>query len=457
MPRSAKFATTGPLNLPSSKLGALGALAVPCFRPTQWLLAISLALGNASGAALEYAPAPPDNPLRGLVPYVSASGKDRFPHSMEFRYFALNDLMKGPRQFDWGPVESTLAEVNGRGNQLIFRVYCEYPGKDLAVPGFLVDAGVTITRWTHEGNGRVNHTPDYESPELREALADFIHAMGRRYDGDPRIAFITAGLLGSWGEWHTHPRQDLWASKPVQREIMDSYREAFPTTKILLRYPAGPDDRMRAENHDRPFGYHDDSFCWATLDTGNKRDAWFFETSMKAAGATDKWQHHPIGGEIRPELWERSFTADRHPRDQGFVDCVERTHVTWLMDSGLFDIRIPMDPARKSAALRETARMGYELHISNAEWSDGILSLTVENRGVAPFYHDWPVEIEMDGTRETTNWKLTGVLPDEPCTWSIRMAEKGRCRIRIPNPMKGGRPLRFANRNQGDEWLTIIP
>ena len=39
------------------------------------------------GASLEYAPAPPDNPLRGLVPYASASGKAQFPHSMEFLYY----------------------------------------------------------------------------------------------------------------------------------------------------------------------------------------------------------------------------------------------------------------------------------------------------------------------------------------------------------------------------------
>ena len=39
-------------------------------------------------------------------------------------------------------------------------------------------------------------------------------------------------------------------------------------------------------------------------------------------------------------------TARRHPRDQGFVRCVERLHATWLMDTGLFDERFPTPDGR---------------------------------------------------------------------------------------------------------------
>ena len=72
-------------------------------------------------------------------------------------------------------------------------------------------------------------------------------------------------------------------------------------------------------------------------------------------------------------------------------------HATWLLDSGLFDTRIQMDEKRKATALRETARMGYEFYISSVDWREGMISLTVENRGVAPFYYDWPIEIKVDG------------------------------------------------------------
>lgn len=428
------------------------------FSPRLLIVLVTLAATElAFAGSLEYAAAPLDNPLRGLVPYTSASGKARFPHSMEFCYFPLAELMQGAREFDWATVDKTLDEVSGRGNQLVFRVYCEYPGKGPAVPAFLMDAGLQLTKWTNESDGKVSYTPDYENDTLRKALAEFVLALGKRYDGDPRVAFITAGLLGSWGEWHTSPRNDLSASKEVQREIMDLYAHAFTKTKILLRYPTGANSSRYADNHERPFGYHDDSFCWATLVTGREKDSWFFEPSMKAAGATEKWKLFPIGGEIRPELWRQSFTAHRHPRDQGFVECVERLHVTWLMDSGLFDLRFPMDQQRKESALQETAHLGYELYVSNFSWEEGVLTLTVENRGVAPFYYDWPVEIEVGGKRRMTDWKVSGILPGEPRKWSINLARFDEFKIRISNPMKGGKPLRFANRDQGKDWLVLKP
>lgn len=417
-----------------------------------------LLLGTPARAVeLEYAPAPLDNPLKGLVPYVSASGKNRFPHSMEFRYFPLDAVMTGPSRFDWSPIEKTLAEVNGRGNQLVFRIYCEYPGKGLEIPRFLVDQGVKVTAWKDD-EGKTCHTPDWGDPVLRKALATLIAALGTKYDGDPRVAFITAGLLGKWGEWHDYPREELWAKKDVQREVMDAFAKAFTRTKILLRYPAGPKTYWHAENSRRPFGYHDDSFGWATLDTGKKKDSWFFEPSLKAAGATQKWKTFPIGGELRPELWKSSFTDRRHPRDQGFVKCVERTHASWLMDTGLFDVRIPMDARRKAAALKEVARLGYELYVSKAEWKNGELSVTLVNRGVAPFYHDWSVQVRAHGEKRNVapkTWRLSEILPGPPVTWRVKIGRSKAYQLRVPNPMKGGKPLRFANKEQGKEWLGI--
>ena len=110
-----------------------------------------------------------------------------------------------------------VAEIASAGRHAVFRFYLEYPNKPLALPQFLVDAGVTIhTNIVTEGVSKERMlTPDYEDPRLRAALGRFIVALGARYDGDVRIGFITAGLLGKWGEWHDHPSHKLWASKAV--------------------------------------------------------------------------------------------------------------------------------------------------------------------------------------------------------------------------------------------------
>ncbi len=432
------------------------------------VICILLCMASAGWAQtkLHHAPAPVDNPLQGLVPYVHAGGTDRFPHSLEFHYFSLAELMTGPQAYDFTPIEHILSITRKRGCQLVLRIYMEYPGKQTGVPKFLIDGGLKTIRWTNPDDGKTNITPDYSDPKLRNAIKQFISAFGKKYDGDPRLGYLTAGLLGSWGEWHTHPREDLWASKTVQAEVLDAYEAAFRKTPVLLRYPAGSKDARHTPNAQRNFGYHDDSFAWATLETGKKQDGWFFESLLKNAGALDKWKTHPIGGEIRPELWKRSFTDRPHPKGQDFVQCVQRTHATWLMDSGLFEKNIPLPPDRRRRALEQVRRLGYAFHVS--QWRIARvqqkyqIEIVVENRGVAPFYADWPVELfaRTQPAQPLARFKLTGILPGASVTWRALLDAQHQGRVlqlRVKNPMPGGKPLRFANREQDGHALVLGP
>jgi len=306
------------------------------------ILVVQTAAAEHARRALEYAPAPVDNPLKGLVPYAR-DVRDKFPHSLEFNYVPLSALVIGYDRYEWKPLEDLLDGIAGRGHQAVFRVYLEYPGKKNVIPAFLVNDGLKVHKYLNTNTQPFPptevETPDYADPNLRKVLKQFIAALGKKYDGDPRIGFITAGLLGTWGEWHDYPRDELFASKDVQTEVMDAYEAAFKATPVLLRYPAGEKAHQKAPNARRRLGYHDDSFAWATLDTGRKGDGWFFMALLKAAGpdALDKWKTCPIGGEIRPEAWGKVFDADPGVKEiQDFRKCVEATHATWLMDSGLF-------------------------------------------------------------------------------------------------------------------------
>ena len=449
------------------------------------LASSTVALGD-DGVRRELAegPAPPDNPLKGLVPYASER-TDPFPHSMEFNYLPLGDLVRGPNEFDWGPIERLLDDIAGRGHQAVVRIYMEYPDKTDGIPRYLIDDGLTVHRWMNTNTApfppKPVETPDYEDPRLRSLLRDFIAALGERYDGDPRLGFITAGLLGTWGEWHTYPRSELFASKTVQTEVMDTFEGAFDRTPVLLRYPAGPDNFTYAPNHDRPtLGYHDDSFAWATLETDRPEDDWFFMALLRDAGpgALDRWKTAPIGGEIRPELWGRIFDADPEiPEAQDFARCVRETHATWLMDTGMFRERRPGPPDRVARAIEAARSLGYTFHVVAATLpkviEDNDLSVRFEltNRGVAPFYADWPLELAMlnqDGTivlRQPSTGGLATLLPgDDDRLIDDRLDVSGlppgpyRVLLRVVNPLPGGLPLRFANADQDvdlDGWLTL--
>jgi len=451
------------------------------------LLAWQAAADEPARQALAYAPAPLDNPLKGLVPYASNVFRDQFPHSMEFNYIPFSALVTGYGQFDWRALESLLNTAASRGRQTVFRVYLEFPGKTGVIPPFLIRDGLRVRKYINTNTQPLPptevETPDYNDANLRKVIKQFIAALGRKYDGDPRIGFITAGLLGTWGEWHDYPHDELFASKEVQAEVMDAYERAFKRTRVLVRYPAGDKCPQWAPNAARRFGYHDDSFAWATLDTNRKGDDWFFMALMKAAGpgALDKWKTEPIGGEIRPEAWGKVFDADPGGRQiQDFGECVRATHATWLMDTGMFRCNFPSPSSaeRSRRAGEEVRRMGYEFHVPAVTISpvaNEMLSVKIEvvNRGVAPFYYDWPVEFGLLGAGGSVIRKfesaasLTGLLPGAtPRVWDERLSLYGlkpgayKLAVRVPNPLPNGLPVRFANKTQDQDasgWLTLAP
>lgn len=321
-------------------------------------------------------------------------------------------------------------------------------------------------------SGPIAPAPVHEDPRLRAALTNFITALGARYDGDPRIGFITAGLLGTWGEWHCHPHSEWFASKAVQAEVMDAYEAAFRTTPVLLRYPAGDGDDAHASNELRRFGYHDDSFAWATLDTGRKQDDWFYLAALRRAGsaAMERWRTEPIGGEIRPELWPCLWKAAGCAEGQDFAPSVRETHASRLMESSTSK---RLTPDQRQRALAAARSLGYELQVTHAAAALTVcrleVSVTITNRGVAPFYAGWPVRLMALGSAGSESvaevpFAIRSLLPSSADTRSVALdlatfpSGEVTLLLGIPNPHPSGRPVRFANVGQDRDrtgWLTL--
>jgi hypothetical protein len=133
-------------------------------------------------------------------------------------------------------------------------------------------------------------------------------------------------------------------------------------------------------------------------------------------------------------------------------------------------------PAERMArALEQVRRMGYEFHAPEVRIGTPMngtvtVRLTIENRGVAPFYFDWTPQYGLlqAGQAVTTaagSGKLTGLLPgDKPRVWTDTIDVTGLkpgtyiLAVRVPNPLKTGKPLRFANATQDRDapgWLSL--
>jgi hypothetical protein len=454
-------------------------------KPTVRLCSLWLALlwvfASTSKSAtnwLEYAPAPPDNPLKGFVTYPNPASD--FPHSLVWNYLSLRSLMTGPTNFDWEPLETELDNAARQGRQFIPRLYLDFPGKPIGIPQYLIDAGVPVFTWTNYNNDpfppALCNTPDYNHPLLRAALTNFIAALGARYDRDPRLAYLPMGLLGLWGEWHNHPRGDLFASKTVQTEVMDAYLRAFKYTRVLARYPVGSSDAVYAPNNQRYLGYHDDSFAWATIDTGRPEDSWFFQARLFASGTVDKWRGHPIGGEVRPEVWDCLWNDPTcAPPGQEFTRCATNTHATWLANNGVFQTSLQGE--RLTRALAGARLLGYEFHVRRVVTGEAFsgaplrVSVAVTNSGIAPFYYDWPLELGVLGTNGAllASWptplKLTSIQPGAPERVqqfeipAVNVAPGSYIlALRVVHPLANGKPLRFANAEQDRHragWVSL--
>jgi hypothetical protein len=428
-------------------------------------LGLASAMAGTNYFSLAVSTPPTNNPLKGFMPYQGNYAT--FPYSMEWNYLPLRGLMTGASNFNWTSLDALLSDVAGRGHQTVFRVYLDYPTLPIGIPQYLLDAGLVTYNYTDYGN-TISVCPDYQNPLLVQALTNFIAALGARYDGDPRIGFITVGLLGFWGEWHTYPHDNWFASTAVQDEILSAYQAAFSKTKLLVRWPAGTNSLAR------PIGYHDDSFAYSTLDPPD----WCFLGLLKAAGETNKWLTQPIGGEVRPEvqlcMWDTTQT-NCVPAGQAFNQCVDLTHASWMLNQGVFSPGFT--GAQRDAALSGAQRLGYSFCVSNSvlvdAWTNTPLhvSLSLRNLGVAPFYYDWTVQLgALDSSNKFANtwltpWKLSSLLPAATNTvWNCTLTNHGlavgqyKLALRVINPWPTGLALRFSNSSQDADvsgWLTL--
>lgn len=490
-------------------------MLVSCFLVLTNVVILKAQAEDAAPTVLDYAPAPADNPLKGFMPFYDAYGSHDspivgdFPHSMEWFYVPLRNLMNGMDSFTFETgMEPQLQSIASRGHQAVMRVYLDYPSKPSGIPQFLLDGGLEVRPYTFFGNSlRSNDSvsPNYDDPQLVAALENFITAFGSRYDGDPRLGFVTIGLIGFWGEWHTwpmdgytqstgvyqalpDPNEANWMpSQETQARVLTAYDNAFNTTRLLLRYPmlpergrsAGPGRSVEYGSIVMNMGYHDDSFAYNTL----FGEDWYFMGKMQWAGGLDKWQTEPIGGELRPEI-QLSVWNDPPTRNdvEDFSAAVDDTHVSWLIAHHLFTTRsLTAETPAYQAALAGARRMGYEFYVSAVTLPDTTTSapldvtLRIQNTGVAPFYYDWQTELgvlDASGNlvaQYNPDWHLPGLLPAEtgeiPYTeWQYHndapqlQAGQYTLVLHVINPLAGGESLRFANTTQDadlDGWLTL--
>jgi hypothetical protein len=382
--------------------------------------------GRASGEAA---------PFKGLVLWPGEA-RDR-PDlsreiSLEFAYVQPSGLVTGlvpdgTPIVDWAPLDRLLDGIASRGHQAILRFRYEYPGEPLggvrgatAVPACIKALpGYSETFARNPGGDGPAWYADWSHPGLRDFTLRFFEAFARRYDADPRLAYLEAGF-GHWSEWHIHgtrlrPGRNF-PDRGYQLAFLQHLATLFRQTPWLISIDAAEASRSPAAAPpaaDLPFGLFDDSFMHRRHDIA--QGGGYNERCWLAFGA-DRWQRAPAGGEasyFEPDDQLR-FLDPSGLHGTTFPDAAAKYHLTFLVANDA-----PSGPFGTPGAFRRASDvLGYKLRLCSFVHDGGAILVQIANDGIAPPYHDAYPALGPSRSPDT----LRGLLPGAVRT----------CRIPLP-------------------------
>ncbi|MFB9325896.1 DUF4832 domain-containing protein [Paenibacillus aurantiacus] len=342
-----------------------------------------------------------NNPFMGFVAdarYDTATQPVRLAH-VNLTWADLEPL-KGQYAFTEIERKFNFERWRAQGVRLVVRIILDYP-RDTAhkdIPDWLYEEtrkrGTAYN--TEYGRG---FSPDYTNPVLIQYHRELIKQVAARYNDDPLIAFVQIGSVGHWGEWHTYDGDVVAKHIPfpthnVTDQYVQPYVDYFTDKPLLMRRPHEIALRNGMGLFNDSFGRED-----ATMEEGML--GWYTKgytnwlTDEEEPAMPDFWTKAPSGGE---------FAGTSGLLSDGSIEEAIReakaTHVSWL---GPFaPTTEPAGGAMQRNIDRFLTTIGYrfviaeESHEEEAQPGGKLkVELSVNNRGVAPFYFDWPLELSL--------------------------------------------------------------
>ncbi|NSW77608.1 MAG: DUF4832 domain-containing protein [Chthonomonadetes bacterium] len=399
-----------------------------------------------------------DNPLKGWAAYSEEWSRYALPARMAYFYASWRELEPERGKYRFAEWEASKWEgTNARGKHIVFRLYLDYPNLPVGVPQWVIDTGVAMRPYDIPEIGR-GLAPDYDDPRLLNPLLDFIRVLGERYNRNPRVAFVALGTLGFWGEWHTWPRSELFASESTQRAVVQAYRRAFPDRVLLARmpYPATSEPWL---------GYHDDMFPEDTDYYEGQGYDWYFLPQLRRAGRENNWKVAAIGAEMVPRQGKK-FLSTEWAKTRTML---ERMHLTWVGPyCPILETNLSEEELQKAQWMAR--RMGYQYRLSEVVWRMQARTLSLQvrgvNEGVAPFYYPWQVQVALlkgDGSvaqAEGLDVDIRRWLPGNfqfSATLSLRVqAGTYRLALGVIDPWRNQPDIRFANKLPVVNGWTVL-
>lgn len=349
-------------------------------------------------------------PMTGIVLWTSNPRNQTDAISLEYSYLLYSDVVRKKGEYDWSEFEKLLDGVASRQHQAIVRFRYVYVGdRESAVPAYirqLHDYEETIG----VSEGRETCFPDWRHQELQRFHLEFYREFARRYDADPRIAFLQTGF-GLWAEYHIYdgPREigRTFPSREFQETFFHLMDSAFQQLPWSISIDAANSEytpfASRPSLVDLRFGLFDDSFMHEDHD-GYNTESWDFF-------GRDRYLRSPAGGEFS---YYTSYDQEHVLDESGmhgrtFEDEAAEFHISYMIGND--------QPKYQNMERIRNAGMatGYRFKIMDFRSGHDTSVVCIANIGVAPIYRD--AFITVNGVRSVESLKT--LMPGKSACFEI--------------------------------------
>ncbi len=387
-----------------------------------------------------------DNHAWDVVTIVSGS-----PH--------WNDLNPERGVYKWDEIDEMLDACEQHGLTYGIRImpFSSYLAEDF-VPQWVYDAGAKKSKaQSSDDPSKEIVFPKWDNPVYLQAHKDFVRALAKKYDGDPRVEFIDVRPFGDFGEWHNSfavGDQQYMPDLEIEKDMLDCYAAAFKKTLLAL-----------------PSNAYGEIYQYALSVGITKRDDGLIsipnaEWSLKPAYRANL----PVVGEnYWPYAWMRDAVRENEYSyvnwtPARFRETIEIPHMSIFALDQDSHCSYEFYQEQKDVIDEMCNRIGYNFTVTAAARSGNKLAVKIKNTGLAPAFFDIdlcaeitdangnklrsfgkPVRIESgsfrDDTEKTFVFEYDGSLPAD-ANICLAMYDSG-------NPLCQGKDptVRFDNKN----------
>ena len=395
---------------------------------TAFLICVAAAAAGARSPPLRHVVYSPDatdfpNPERGFSKSRGSGAEARAAGlTLVHVYFRLDAFRDSalPQSF-LDDVAARFAEARASGVKLVPRFTYNFPGATIDPK---VDRDAPLPR--------VLQHLDQLAPILRQN-ADV-------------IAFMEAGFVGAWGEWH-HSTSGL-EELPAKRAILTRLLDILPRSRtVVLRYER---DKRAIFARETPLtaaeafsgtpaarvGHHDDCFLASADDWDTYRGTKERPIAAAKAYVAAENRYVPQGGE----------TCDDGPDAQPYIGCAsavrELATQHWSQLNSDYNLKV-LDRWKREGCYSEISkRLGYRFRLLRSSYSPSVTrggelhaTISLVNEGFAAPYNPRRLELVL---RARSGREVRLPLRQDPRRWLPGAPIRLTLDLRLPRGMVAG-------------------